>query len=91
MQNNKRQAGTEVQQSDEADVTMSSSHNAKPLVARSLVCQFKNKMKQVIKIINYVFSKECPIEVKSQAILHGLSIALSVLALVVSLVVFFLV
>ena len=35
MQNSKSQAGTEVQQRTEADVTTSSSHNAKPLVVRS--------------------------------------------------------
>jgi len=48
-------------------------------------------MKTFIDVIYYLFSKECPIEVKSQAILHGLAILVSVFALVVSLVVFFLV
>jgi hypothetical protein len=38
MQNSKSQAGTEVQQSIEADVTTSSSHNAKPLVSSSGKC-----------------------------------------------------
>ena len=39
MQNSKSQAGTKAQQSGEADVTMSSSHNAKPHVVRSPFCQ----------------------------------------------------
>lgn len=36
MQNNERQAGTNAQQSNEADITMSSSHNAKLLLAAGL-------------------------------------------------------
>ena len=36
MPNSKSQAGTEVQQSNEAELTTSSSHNAKPLVSRSV-------------------------------------------------------
>lgn len=39
MQNNERQAGNEVQQSNAADITMSSSHNAKPLVG----CRYLSK------------------------------------------------
>ena len=38
MQNSKSQAGTEVQQSSEVDVTTSSPNNAKPNVARSQKC-----------------------------------------------------
>lgn len=43
MQNKECQAGTEVQQSNAADVTTSSSHNAKPLVVRS---QSPNEIEQ---------------------------------------------
>ena len=68
---------------------------AKPDVSRSLFVHRKkvnglnkNKlqtMKQLLKVIRYVFSEECPIDVKSQVISHGLAILVSVVALVVSL------
>jgi hypothetical protein len=48
MQNNERLAGTNAQQSNEADVTMSSSHNAKPHVGSSLPVS-SNKLSVIVK------------------------------------------
>lgn len=81
MQNNERQAGTEVQQSDAADVTMSSSHNAKHLVGCCFSSNHNEKQKKVlpldehIEIVNKKFPKYIVIEetqckaMKSDAVL----------------------
>ena len=49
MQNKERQAGTNAQQSNAADVTMSSSHNAKPLVSGSFISDVSKITNDIIE------------------------------------------
>ncbi len=84
-------AGTEAQQSDAAEATTSSRHIAKRFVGCSLCFAHEKlkKIKKMVELITYVFSKDCPPETKRLVYSHALAILVSVAALVVSLMAFF--